>query len=55
MSRVLRRAIRLFIGYVAVLAAVVVGGFLYEALGLWATILWALFLVGAAALYVGRG
>jgi hypothetical protein len=54
MSRVLRRAIRLFIGYFAVLAAVVIAGFLGQAIGLWAAVLWGLSLIAAVAIYARR-
>ena len=48
------RAIWLFVTYAAVLAAVVVAGFLGQALGLWAAILWGCGLVLAVATYVKR-
>lgn len=48
MARLLRRALWLFLGYTAVLAATVLAGFLAGALGLWAALLWgAAFLWGA--------
>jgi hypothetical protein len=45
---------QLFIAYTAVLAAVVVAGFLGEALGLWAAILWGCGLALAIATYIKR-
>jgi hypothetical protein len=54
MRRLGSRAIRLFLGYAAVLAAVVVAGFLGHALGIWAAILWGFGLLLAAAIYVKR-
>jgi uncharacterized membrane protein len=39
-ARFIRRALWLFLGYVAVLTAVGVAGFLAEAVGLWAALLW---------------
>ena len=48
------RATRLFITYIAVLGAVVVAGFLGQALGLWAAILWGCGLVLTIAAYVKR-
>jgi hypothetical protein len=41
----------LFSLYAAVLAAVVVAGFLYEALDIWASILWAVAIVAGLAIY----
>ncbi len=41
-ARLARRALLLFSGYVAILAAVVVAGFLGGVLGIWASILWGL-------------
>jgi hypothetical protein len=41
-------------GFVVLLAAVVVAGFLYEALGLWATVLWGLALCAGLALLLNR-
>jgi hypothetical protein len=40
--------------WVALLAAVVVAGFLYQAVGIWATILWGLLLAVALALFLRR-
>jgi hypothetical protein len=50
-ARLARRALFLFGGYTAVLAAVVVAGFLYGALGIWASILWGVGILGGLALY----
>jgi hypothetical protein len=41
-------------GFVALIAAVVIAGFLYEALGLWATVIWGLALCGGLALSLNR-
>lgn len=46
-----RRALLSFSVYAAVLAAVVVAGFLYAALGLWASLLWGAGIVAGLALY----
>lgn len=48
------RAIQLFLGYAAVLAAVGVAGFLGQKLGIWAAIVWGCGLVFAVAIYVKR-
>ncbi len=53
-ARLARRALLLFIGYVAILAAVVVAGFLGGALGIWASILWGVGIVTGLAVYVRR-
>jgi hypothetical protein len=42
----------LFLGYVAVLAAVGVAGFLAGAVGLWAALLWGAALLGVAFILV---
>jgi hypothetical protein len=44
----------LVVGFVALLAAVVVAGFLDQALGLWATIIWGLAGVGLVLLLARR-
>jgi hypothetical protein len=46
-----RRALLGFAFYASVPAAVIVAGFLYEALGLWATILWGVIILAGLALY----
>jgi hypothetical protein len=48
------RAIQLFIAYSAVLAAVVVAGYLGAAVGIWASIVWGCGLALAIAAYVKR-
>jgi hypothetical protein len=48
MARLSRRALWLFLGYAAVLVAVVVAGFLAGAVGLWAALLWGAALLGVA-------
>jgi hypothetical protein len=40
--------------FVALLAAIVVAGFLDQALGLWATVIWGLAVVGLVFLLAGR-
>jgi hypothetical protein len=42
----------LFLGYVAVLAAVVFAGFLGGAVGIWAAVLWGAVLLGAGFVWV---
>jgi hypothetical protein len=51
MARLTRRALRLFGGNAAVLAAVVVAGFLGEAVGIWASILWGVAILAGLAIY----
>lgn len=51
MSRLARRAALLSSIYVAILAAVVVAGFLGAALGIWASILWGVAIVAGFAVY----
>jgi hypothetical protein len=48
----LRRAAQLFGGYVAVIAAVIVAGFLGTKFGIWAAILWGVILVAAVIAYL---
>jgi hypothetical protein len=50
-ARLARRALFLFGGYTAVLAAVVVAGFLGQAVGIWASILWGVGILAGLALY----
>ena len=54
MRRLGSRAMQLFIAYTALLAAVVVAGFLGQKLGLWASILWGCALLLAIAIYVNK-
>jgi hypothetical protein len=54
MRRLAFRAIKLFLAYAALLLAVVVAGFLYGALGLWAAILWGCAVVFGVAIYVKK-
>jgi hypothetical protein len=54
MRRLGSRAVQLFIAYTALLAAVVVAGFLGQKLGLWAAIVWGCALLLAIAIYVNR-
>lgn len=54
MVRLLRRAIALFTGYIAVMGAVVVAGFFAAAVGLWASVLWAVVVVGSVIVYLRR-
>lgn len=49
-----RRALLGFAVYASVPAAVIVAGFLYAALGLWATILWGLVILAGLALYARK-
>jgi len=51
-ARLSRRALWLFLGYVAVLVAVVLAGFLDEAVGLWAALLWGAAILGVAFILV---
>jgi type IV secretory pathway TrbD component len=48
------RAILLLGMYVAVILAVVVAGFLGAALGIWASVLWGVALIGGLVLYLRR-
>lgn len=41
--------------YVVVILAVVVGGFLGAAVGIWASLLWGVVLIGSLILYLRRG
>jgi len=52
MARISRRAFWLFFVYVAVLAAVVLAGFLAGAVGLWAAPLWGAALLGVVFIRV---
>lgn len=54
MLRLFRKALLLFVIYTAVLAAVVVAGFLHAAIGLWASILWGVGVLVGLALYARR-
>jgi hypothetical protein len=49
--RLARRAFLLFCAYAALLAAVVVAGFLAEALGIWASILWGMGILAGLTIY----
>jgi membrane protease YdiL (CAAX protease family) len=49
-----RRALRLFGAYVGLLAAVVVAGFLHEAVALWAAILWGVAVVAGLGFLLWR-
>jgi hypothetical protein len=51
-ARLSRRALWLFLGYVALLAAVVLAGFLAEAIGLWAALLWGAAFLGVAFIWM---
>jgi len=50
-GRLLRRGLLLFGAYVALLAAVVVAGFLGGAVGIWASILWGAGVLAGIAIY----
>jgi hypothetical protein len=50
-SRLARRALLLFAAYTTVLAAVVVAGFLGQAVGIWASILWGVGILAGLAIY----
>jgi uncharacterized protein (DUF58 family) len=54
MRRLGSRAVKLLAAYIGILAAVVVAGFLAQALGVWAAILWGCGLVLAIYAYVKR-
>jgi len=49
-----RRALLGFATYVSIPAAVIVAGFLYASLGLWATILWGVVILSGLALYARK-
>lgn len=51
MARLARRALLGFAIYASVPAAVVVAGFLYGALGIWASILWGLGILAGLVIY----
>jgi hypothetical protein len=53
-GRLLRRALLLFGAYAALLAAVVVAGFLGGAVGIWASILWGLGVLAGIVIYGWR-
>jgi len=50
-SKLPRRALILFSLYAVILVAVVVAGFLGEALGIWAAILWGVGIIAGLAIY----
>jgi hypothetical protein len=54
MGRLLRRALLLFGAYAALLAAVVIAGFLGGAVGIWASILWGLGVLAGIVIYGRR-
>jgi hypothetical protein len=54
MRRLGGRAILLFGGYVAVILALVVAGFLGAAVGIWASVLWGVVLIGSLVFYLRR-
>lgn len=54
MLRLFRRALLLFGIYTAVIVAVIVAGFLGEALGIWASILWGVGVLAGVAFYGRR-
>ena len=51
MSRLARRVLLLFAVYATVLAAVVVAGFLGQAVGIWASVLWGMGILTGLAIY----
>lgn len=52
--RLLIKAGKLFLAYAGVIAATVVVGFLYQAVGLWAAICWGIVVVAGIAYWVSR-
>jgi len=50
-SRLARRVLLLFAVYATVLAAVVVAGFLGQAVGIWASVLWGMGILTGLAIY----
>lgn len=54
MFRLLHRALFLFGAYVALLATVVVAGFLGGAVGIWASVLWGVGVLAGVVVYVRR-
>lgn len=54
MSRLARRALMLFAAYATVLAAVVVAGFLGQAIGIWASVLWGAGILAGLGIYARR-
>jgi len=51
MARLARRAALLFASYVGLPLAVVIAGFFSAAIGIWASILWGVVVIGGLALY----
>ncbi|MBA3834098.1 MAG: hypothetical protein H0X34_19855 [Chthoniobacterales bacterium] len=54
MRRLARRAILAFGIYAALLLAVVIAGFIGQAVGIWAAVLWVVVVIAAVVLYVRR-
>jgi len=54
MRRLARRAILLFGGYLAVILAMIIAGFLGAAVGIWASVLWGVAVIAGLALYLRR-
>ena len=54
MRRLSRKAILVFGAYAALLLAVVIAGFMGQAVGPWASVIWGAVLIGGLALYGRR-
>jgi hypothetical protein len=54
MRRLAGRAILLFGGYLAVILALIVAGFLGATIGIWASVLWGVALIGGLGFYLRR-
>jgi hypothetical protein len=53
-ARLTSRALLLFAAYAAVLLAVGIAGFIGQRVGIWASVLWGVVLIGGVALYIKR-
>jgi MFS family permease len=52
--RLAGRALLLFAAYAGVLLAVVIAGFIGQRIGIWASVLWGMVLIGVVALCIRR-
>ena len=52
--RLAGRTLLLFAAYAGVVLAVVIAGFIGQRVGIWASVLWGLVLIGGVALYIRR-
>jgi hypothetical protein len=54
MRRLGGRALLLVAAYAAVILAVLIAGFIGQRIGIWASVLWGVVLIGGLALYIKR-